>query len=180
MFALVDTSLFPVGQNIDYDSADERAELAALEAQARAFMAHGRWSRPIEDFVLAFGIGTIIGLFLVRFAPGGKPEDAERWVVVGNGPSMHFETDDALTPAVALRLYCAIAQDWADTVLAGEDLSDCYPIPVAPTAEHAEMLLGRVAFIREELIPLAWGQLRPFAERARAKTPRGRAPRRAP
>jgi hypothetical protein len=68
---------------------------------------------------------------------------------------MHFETDDARTPDVALKLYCAIAQDWADTVLEGRDLSDSYPIPVAPTREHAKMLLGRIDFIRKKLIPLA-------------------------
>ncbi|HEX4712601.1 hypothetical protein [Phenylobacterium sp.] len=76
-------------------------------------------------------------------------------MVVGDLPSMHFETDDPPTPDVALRLYCAIAQDWADNVLEGRDLSDSYPIPVAPTREHAEMLLGRIEFIRKELIPLA-------------------------
>ena len=104
---------------------------------------------------MAFGVGPILGLYLMRFAPGGKPEDRERWVVVGDLPSMHFETDDTPTPALALKLYCAIAQDWADNVLAGRDLSDSYPIPAAPTREHAEMLLGRIEFIRKKLIPLA-------------------------
>ena len=151
----VDTSSFPVGINIDYESPEEIAELAELEAEAWVFMGGYHRTPPIESLVLAFGIGTILGLFLLRFAPGGKPEDAERWVVVGNLPSMHFETDDMQTPELALRLYCAIAQDWADNVLEGRDLSDSYPIPVAPTREHAEMLLGRVEFIREELMPLA-------------------------
>ena len=91
----------------------------------------------------------------MRFAPGGKPEDRERWVVVGDVPPMHFETDDIRTPAVALQLYCAIAQDWADNVVAGRDLSDSYPIDAEPTLEHAEMLLSRIDFIRRELIPLA-------------------------
>ena len=68
---------------------------------------------------------------------------------------MHFETDDAPTPAGALALYCAIAQDWADAVLAWRDLSESYPIPVAPTREHAESLKGRIAFIRESLLGLA-------------------------
>ena len=70
-------------------------------------------------------------------------------------PSMHFETDDAPEPWFALELYCAIAQDWADNVLAGRHLSDSYPIPVEPTREHAEMLLGRVGFIRRKFVPLA-------------------------
>ena len=75
--------------------------------------------------------------------------------MVGNLPSMHFETDDTPTPALALELYSAIAQDWAENVLAGRDLSESYPIPVAPTREHAENLLGRIDFIRTKLIPLA-------------------------
>jgi hypothetical protein len=54
-----------------------------------------------------------------------------------------------------LQLYCAIAQDWADNVLAGRDLSESYPIDVQPTTEHARMLLDRIDFIRNELIPLA-------------------------
>jgi hypothetical protein len=155
MSHLIDTSSFPTGCDIDYESAEEVAELKELTAQAWAFVQSYRWNPPIDDLVLAFGIGRIIGLYLMRFEPGGKPEDAERWVVVGNLPSMHFETDDTPTPALALRLYCAIAQDWADNVLEGRDLSDSYPIPVAPTREHAEMLLGRIEFIREELIPRA-------------------------
>ncbi len=158
MHPRVDTALFPVGHNIDYDSAEEVAELADLEAQARDFMGQYRWTPPIEDMVLAFGIGQILALFLVRFAPGGKPEDAERWVVAAaNGPNMHFETDDTPTPALALKLYCAIGQDWADTVIAGGSLDDSYPIPVAPTREHAEILLWNVEFIRKKLIPIAWG-----------------------
>jgi hypothetical protein len=153
---LVDASQFPVGRNIDYTSDEEVEELAALEREAAEFLER-ETSVPVAELVLAFGVGQIIGLFLVRFAYARKPEDWERWVVVGNLPSMHFETDDALTPKLALQLYCAIAQDWADNVIEGRDLSDSYPIEVAPTPKHAKMLLGRVDFIRQELIPLAEG-----------------------
>lgn len=155
MVQLVDTSCFPVGSDIDYESDEEIERLASLTAEARRFVHSYRWTPPIADLVLAFAVAPILGLYLVRFTPGGRPEDAERWVVVGDLPSMHFETDDAPTPAIALRLYCAIAQDWYDNVLAGRDLSDSYPIDVLPTSEHAEMLKSRVAFIRRELIPLA-------------------------
>ena len=130
---LVDTSSFPTGQSLDYESEEEVEQLAVLREEAWRYLNTYRWNPPIEDLVLAFGIAPVIALFLVRRAPGGKPEDAERWVVVGNLPSMHFETDDTPTPALALQLYCAIAQDWADNVLAGRDLSESYPIPVAPT-----------------------------------------------
>jgi hypothetical protein len=155
MAKLINTSRFPVGRDIDYDSQDEAEAIRALSAQAHAFANSYRWTPPIEQLTLPFGVGPILGLYLMRFAPGGKPEDRERWVVVGDLPSMHSETDDTPEPWLALALYAAIAQDWADNVLAGRDLSDSYPIDVAPTAEHAQMLLDRIAFIRNELIPLA-------------------------
>ncbi|WP_337185321.1 hypothetical protein [Phenylobacterium sp.] len=151
---LVDASRFPVGLNIDYDSHEEIEGLWALQAEARDFVERDSHA-PILNLVLAFGVASILALFLVRFERPRKPEDAERWAVVGDLPPMHFETDDTPTPALALRLYCAIAQDWADNVLEGRDLSESYPIEVAPTREHAEMLLSRIDFIRRELIPLA-------------------------
>ncbi|MBL8771333.1 MAG: hypothetical protein JNK30_08105 [Phenylobacterium sp.] len=155
MNARVDISSFPVGQNIDYQGAEAVAALEALTTEARAFVDSYRWAPPVEDLVLAFGVGPIIGLYLMRFEPGGKQEDRERWVVVGDLPRMHFETDEAPTPALALTRYCAIAGYWADNVLAGADLSDSYPIEAAPTPEHAEMLNGRIDFILRELVPLA-------------------------
>jgi hypothetical protein len=155
MTYLVDTSSFPTGAGLDYESAEEVELLEQLTADAWAFVNSYRWTPPIAGLVLAFGVAPIIGLYLMRFEPGGDPRDAERWVVVGDLPSMHFETDDAPTPAIALQLYCAIAQDWADAVLEGRDLSDSYPIPVAPTEEHAKMLLSRIGTIRKDFIPLA-------------------------
>ncbi len=154
MDSLIDTSDFPFGRGLDYESADEIEQLDVLAVEARAFV-QGDSYAWISNLVLAFGVVPILGLFLVCFENPRKPEDTERWAVVGDLPSMHFETDDTPTPALALRLYCAIAQDWADNVIAGRDLSDSYPIEVAPTPEHAEMLLGRIAFIRQELILLA-------------------------
>lgn len=155
MASLIDTSRFPVGRGINYRGKKEARAVEALGAAAAAFVNSYRWTPPIEKLVLAFGVGPILGLYLMRFEPGGRPEDRERWVVVGDLPSMHFETDDAPTPSDALRLYCAIAQDWADNVLAGRDLSESYPIDVAPTSEHANMLLSRIEFIRQKLVPRA-------------------------
>lgn len=152
---LIDTSSFPVVEDLDYESEEEVELLKALWGRAWGFVDSYRWTPPIADLVLAFGIAPIIGLYLMRFEPSRKPEDRERWVVVGDLPSMHFETDDSPTPALALELYCGIAQDWADTVLSGQDLSECYPIPVAPTQAHAEMLLSRIETIRNDFIPLA-------------------------
>jgi hypothetical protein len=100
----------------------------------------------------------VIGLFLVRFnqpVAAWDEGDTEVWVVVGDMPPMFFATDDSPTPADALETYCYFAEDWADHVLAGADLSACFPIKAEPTREHGEMLKSRVANIREMFIPIA-------------------------
>jgi hypothetical protein len=157
----VDTSRFPTGEpHISYDhDEEERAGLADLTERALDHVMSFRSSGPIAALILAFSVPPIIALFLVRFERpierGELKGETEMWVVAGDIPSMCFETEDAPTPADALRLYSAIAQDWADAVLTGRDLSESYPIRVAPTREHAEMLLSRVKFIRKEFIPIA-------------------------
>jgi hypothetical protein len=153
----VDTSDFPTGAaELDY-GAREMAALEALKADARAHVESWASAPPVKELVLAFGVAPLVGVFLVRFASpvAGAAEPAEMWAVAGDLPAMCFETDDARVPADALRLYCAIAEDWAETALAGGDMADCYPIPVEPIREHGEMLMSRIALLRKEIIPLA-------------------------
>jgi len=154
----VDTSTFQLGVPPDDDAEEEKSLLDALARSARAFVESHQWAPPIADLLLAFGIGGIIGLFLVRFERGittGEGHgDSEIWVVVGDLPSIYFETEDIDTRAKALVAYCNIAESWADRVIAGDDLSENFPIPVEPTDEHAKMLKSRIATLREKFIPL--------------------------
>jgi hypothetical protein len=133
----IDTSSFQFGVPADEDAEVEEPLLNALATTARAFVESRTWAPPISELLLAFGIGGIIGLFLVRFehgiTSGEGPDDREIWVVVGDMPSIYFETEDVETRADALSVYCNIAEDWADHVVAGESLSESYPIPVEPT-----------------------------------------------
>lgn len=154
----IDTSLFQLGVPLTEDENVERPLLDALAAEAKAFVEAHQWAPPISELLLAFGVGGIIGLYLVRFehgiASGEGRGDEEIWVVVGDMPSIYFETEDIPTRADALGVYCNIAEDWADHVIAGDDLAECYPIPVEPTLEHARMLTSRIATIRKDFIPL--------------------------
>lgn len=134
----------------------EDAQLAQLEQEARDYIGTRPWSKPIREMLLAFGVGRILALFLVRFDEPIKwegEEDAELWVVVGDLPPAYFTTDDSPNPAEALETYCVFMEDWADRILDGEDLGGAYPIAAAPTKEHALMLKSRLEFIRQELIP---------------------------
>jgi hypothetical protein len=154
----IDTSAFQLGVAPGEDEQEEAPLLDGLAAEARAFIESHASAPLIKDLLLAYGVGGIIGLFLVRFTrplSGELQGETEMWAVVGDLPSACFETDSAPTPPLALKLYCAICQDWAEAVLEGRDLSDSYPIRAAPTREHAEMLMGRIEFVREKLIPLA-------------------------
>ena len=153
----IDTSKFQC--RIPEDDVEEAALLEPMAAESRAFVEAIPSSPPIQDILLAYGVGGILGLFLIRFvhpiAGGELDGEMEIWNVVGDLPSVVFDTESVRTPSDALRLYCAICQDWAETVLADGDLSECYPIRVEPTREHAEMLLGRIEFIREEMVSVA-------------------------
>lgn len=160
----VDTASFQLGVPPDYDDAAELEEEASwlrdLADKALAYMSSFSFAPPITDMLMAFGVGEVIGLFLVRFAhaiPGaeeGENEDREVWVVVGDLPSMFFATEPR-NPADALRLYCVIANDWAERVLAGGDLSEAFPIEAAPTRGNAEVLKSRIGAIQKLFIPIA-------------------------
>jgi hypothetical protein len=105
---------------------------------------------------LGYGVGGVVGVFLFRFArPIGEAGDQLLWVVEGDVPSAYLVTDGAPTPKAALERYCELMEDWAQSVKSGEGVSRKYPIPVKPTEQHAQMLLKRVAFIRENIIPSA-------------------------
>lgn len=163
MTALVDTVSFPVG-DLDYESADEVARLLLLKQDAIDHVESRPWAPPISEVVLAFGLGPIAALFLVRFSrplEGELEGETEMWIVVGDLPTIIFDTELCPTPALALKLYSCIAEDWADNVLRGEDFSESYPIGAAPTEQHAHMLKDRMAFVREKLIPMAGGTALP-------------------
>lgn len=163
MTPLIDTSNFQLGVAPGENPA-EGPDLEVMAADARAYVeAHPR-SPPISEVLLAYGIGKIFAVFLVRYEHpiiGGECDgDRESWVCVGDVPMIMFETLDVETPARAMELYCCIAEDWANQVLAGDSLADSYPIAVEPTEEHARMLTSRTAFIRKKLIPRAPGYVK--------------------
>lgn len=158
----VDTSRFQFGvlpeSDPEFDPEVERALLDDFARRARKTVEGQNWTPQTEEILLAFGIGRIIGLYLVRFQflATVRPDvrRKEMWIVVGDLPTIIFTTDTSPTRADALRTYCEISEEWADAVLAGDDLSGCYDMHVEPSEEHARMLKSRTAFIRQELAPL--------------------------
>ncbi len=156
MSFIVDTSRFQPISEIDGGDDEETALLQRLADDAEAYVRSLSWAPPVEQMFLAFGIGGILGLFLVRFVrPVARSQDQEFWIVVGDLPNAYGSVEDTPTPRVALEFYCYAMEDWAKQVLSGGDLSQVYPLKVEPTEEHANMLLSRIEFIRTEFIPVA-------------------------
>lgn len=152
----IDTSGFQALPQISGEDEEDTGLLKQLAVEAEAYIRSFKWCPPIERMYLAFGVGGIISLFLVRFAGSVAGfEDRDLWVVVGDLPPAYFVIDLALTAPAALETYCELMEDWAEGVLSGGDVSGCFPIAVEPTEEHARMLLSRLEYIRQEFIPIA-------------------------
>jgi len=111
------------------------------------------WCPPIEDVFLGAGIGGVVALFLFHFREKIKGTDDWLWVVVGDLPSAYLVLDNSPDPVCALEGYCELMDDWAKAVLDGQSLDDVYPVKAEPTEEHARMLLSRLEFIRDRIIP---------------------------
>lgn len=156
MGAAIDTSSFEPLHEIAGADSEDRQALLDLAEQASSYIKSFRWCPPIEQLLLAFGVGGVVALFLIRFERAiGGGGDRELWIVVGDLPPAYFVTDEARTPAQALEVYCELMEDWADQVLSRGDTTESFPVAVEPTKEHAEMLKSRLEFIRQKLIPEA-------------------------
>jgi hypothetical protein len=150
----IDRSSFQLVSDIHGDDAEETELLRGMAQDARAFITGHEWCPPIRNLYLADGVGGVVAVFLVDFARAieGSPDDS-LWLVIGDLPSAYFVTESAETPRAALETYCAIMDDWAAAVAHGSDLDEVYPVDAEPTEENARELLGRLTFLRTEIIP---------------------------
>jgi hypothetical protein len=97
------------------------------------------------------GIYEKVGVFLFEIEPLNENVDDFIWVIVGDLPSVYLDKS-ITTGHDALKTYCELMQEWADNVKDGRSLDECYPVPVDPTIENAELLIRRIGFIRRELL----------------------------
>ena len=145
----MDISAFQPIEAIAADTPEEADRLRGLAVEVLDYIQGFGWCPPLRQVLLAYGIGDVIGLFLVRFTePAGGVDDA-LWVVSGDVPPAYFVTDDAPTPAEALSTYCDLMDAWVDNVLDNGDLDEAFPIDLTPTPENAEALRAQLAFIRQ-------------------------------
>ena len=145
----MDISAFQPIEAITADTPEEADRLRGLAVEALDYIQGFSWCPPLRQVLLAYGIGDVIGLFLVRFAEPAGGVDDELWVVSGDLPLAYFVTDDAPTPAEALSTYCDLMESWAEAVLEDGSLDEAFPVGAEPTQENAEALRKQLDFIRQ-------------------------------
>ena len=125
--------------------------------EAKQYISSFDWAPPIAEVHMRIGAGGALAVFLVTFVRGIGPErDKHLWVIVGDLPSAYLVVDRASDAVAALSIYCELMEEWADAVLGGSSLDDVFPVDAPATRENAGMLLSRVGFIREKIIPEFW------------------------
>jgi hypothetical protein len=137
------------------EDEEETQSLKEMLARAEEYLRSHGWCPPIVEKYLGYGIGNVLALFLFRIEKPVEGGDEWLWVVEGDLPSAYFVTDRARNAASALAVYCDLMEAWAYAVLDDTQFDEVFPVSTPPTNENAEVLLGRIKFIRERIIPQA-------------------------
>jgi hypothetical protein len=147
------TAQFQTEAMIAGDSRKETRALKRMAAEARRYISAFRWCPRISEIWLAYGIGGVIGLFLLKFEKPVNGTDEFLWVVVGDLPSAFFVVDEASNGSEALNVYCQLMEVWAESVLKGSNLSKVFPVQAETTVENVELLKRRIRFLRKQVMP---------------------------
>jgi hypothetical protein len=134
---------------------DKDRELSIMAEIGLEYIRKFSWVCKVESATIFFGVPGIIVLIIVSIEPIRDDIDKNLWVVTGNIPNAYFVTDRARNAFEALEVYCEMMKDWSSGVIAGDDLSNFFPVFSSPTIENARDLQGRIEFIEENVLPLA-------------------------
>lgn len=142
----------PTNEMIGQDESDTKL-LREMLQRAEAYVKSFKWCPTIVGRFFGCGVGGVVAVFLFRFATKISDTDDLLWIVVGDVPSAYLVTDDAADAASALLVYCNLMEAWARTVLDGSSQDQVFPVAAPATPESADMLLSRIRFIRERIVP---------------------------
>ena len=137
------------GSDIEY-----KDEVFKLFDEATRYLTAFKWCKKILNCWLADGFGYILCIFYFDIMPTPESNaDNKLWVIVGDIPPAYLDTIEYKTANDALSFYCFLMEEWVENVKKGKSVADCYPINVAPTIEHANMLETRIKLIKSDFLP---------------------------
>ena len=135
------------------DDAEDTRLLQEMAAEARRYISDFDWCPPVATLSFAGGVGGVVALFLVEFETAIAGTDRRLWLVAGDLPTAYFVVNEHDSAHEALATYCGLMDDWIAEVRAPGSIGEVYPVAAARTAENAELLAKRLAFLRERIIP---------------------------
>lgn len=135
------------------DSSEETSLLLADLEEAKRFLLSKTWCFGLGDIYFGAGLGGVVSVFLAEIKPTASFVDRWLWVVVGDVPPAYLVIDVLPDPISALNEYIVLMQQWVDLARLGESSRDVIPVNVAPTAENAERLQGRLTTLKEHIVP---------------------------
>jgi len=150
----IDTSRMTASGSIKGESTEETNLLKEMAEQTREFVSSQKWCGHVDSLYLAYGIGGVVGIFLVELTPSQRDADPWLWVIVGDLPPAYLVTEGNPTAADALDGYLYEMTRWVKAVEQGQSVEDLIPVNVPPTVDSANQLRGRLEFLRSKVLPL--------------------------
>lgn len=145
--------------DIPNSDLEEREDIAELANEARAFLAHENWCKGIKAGYFDRGFSKVaVFLFEVEL---NSTADSKVWVVVGDVPPAYIDYELCPNGAAALDGYVAEMLAWEQAARSGSSTEELIPVvrrgsfvPLEPTIQVADMVRGRMNFIKRELLSL--------------------------
>jgi hypothetical protein len=143
--------------NLLKSGVDEAEELAQLAKEARVYLLYHNWCKSVRRVSFALGFSKA-AVFYAEIEPN-KGESPTIWIVVGDLPPLHMDTEYCATARDALLGYIELMEDLCTGIRMGEDVSELPPIRqrhtlkiLEPTLALIEVLEKRLAFLRKNFI----------------------------
>ena len=132
---------------------EDRRRVRDAEAEARAYITSFSWCPAIRSISYADGVPGIVCIFCAIFENTIKGcSDDQLWIVVGDLPSAYLVAEAGDNAREVLSVYCELMEDWVAAVRAKHSLADVFPVRAEANEELAEVLHGRISFLRQEII----------------------------
>ncbi|MES2737883.1 MAG: hypothetical protein V4672_16290 [Verrucomicrobiota bacterium] len=147
------TDAYQLAPFIEGDSPEDTKLLRSMADEVRAYLSGFNWCPQIRNLFLTFGIGGVVGLYLVELEDKIGDQDGYLWVIVGDLPTAYLVADST-TPYEVLETYGSLMTDWADAVESGRSLEDVFPVATKPTPENVINLRRRLLFLKKNVLPI--------------------------
>ncbi len=132
---------------------EDRKRVRNAEDEARTYITSFSWCPAVTSISYVDGVPGIVCVFRAIFENTIEGSLENRlWIVVGDLPSAYLVAEAGDNAREVLSVYCELMEDWVSAVRSKHSLADVFPVRVEANEELAEMLHGRISFLRQEII----------------------------